>query len=667
MQPEGPLITGHDRSSNWLRHVAVVLFGPFFLIVVAASPAQAHPNVLTTFPDAGFNSARSPEHIGLTFDEPVSVQRLSVQGSRGQSIRTTKPTLTRRGTTLAVQPTASLPDGVYAVRWQITAEDGDIVGGSFEFSVGDSSSSPASASVNTATVDPVAVAILRWLLFVGLSLGLGSLLGDHFVRDRVRRARASGRAELRAPRPWTGVGAAVGLVAVAGLVIEQIRRAGAAGSGPTFSLPAFINSQVGPLLVAELAGFAIALAAVVTRARLVTVFGLLVVVAAEGWRSHVHAVSGWLGSVTIGVHLVVASLWVGTLVHIVRTAIDWSEDRRQVVALFRRYIRYVLYGYLIVVATGTVAAILVLPSWGSLVHSWYGRILLAKIFTLVLVSALALGARRGLSRPISTFHWQGLRFARAERVALVAVLVFSALLTAVAPARPAKSALMAFPAPISGLAVYAGTLVGQVSTSLIASDGRVLVRLVVPDTGSGSSTAFQVVAAARLGNGRPTRLTLRPCGTGCFAAPVAWLRGKNIVDLNIKAGGWQGGRTSFDVPWPPQDGQQAFDRMRKAMTRQSTLVLTEHVTSNTQSSQSMSSTLTLTGREFLNAQPYRSGAVSSVTILDQTDRGTELGFALAAEGIYVRLVIDRQGRIISERTLTPNHLISRSFVYLSGH
>ncbi|MEO6473323.1 MAG: copper resistance protein CopC, partial [Aeromicrobium sp.] len=590
MRSGHPSAPGYRGLRNWLRRVAAIVLVPLVLVVVA-SPAQAHPNVVATFPDAGFNSADSPKRIGLAFDEPVSVQHLSLHRNGGETVSTTKPRLTQRGNTIYVKPTTSLPQGVYTARWQITAEDGDIVSGSFEFSVGVPGSSLPSGLVDSSTVDPVVVGILRWLVFVGLSLGLGGVLGDYFVRDRVRRAQSGEPVELYAPRPWTGVGATVGVVAVAGLVGHQIGGGDLAGSGRSFTVDAFASSQVGPLLVAELAGFAMALFASAAGARRVTAIGLLLVVVAEGWRSHVHAQSAWFGSVTIGVHVAVAAIWVGTLIHIVRTAIIWREQRRQIVALFRRYIRFALYGYLIVVTTGTMAAILVLPSWGSLTENLYGRILLAKIGAVLLVSALALGARRGLGRPISTFQWRGLKLAKAERVALIGVVAFSALLTTVAPPRPERSGLVAFPAPITRPAVYVGTLAGQVSTALIASDSRVLIRLDVPD--SSSAPRHRVEATTRFGNDGPTRLRLRPCGTGCFTAPVAWHLGRNVVDLNIRSQGWQGGGVRFVVPWPPQDGQRAFDRMRKAMSHRSRLVLTEHVTSNTQSSQSMSSTLSL--------------------------------------------------------------------------
>ena len=62
--------------------------------------------------------------------------------------------------------------------------------------------------------------------------------------------------------------------------------------------------------------------------------------------------------------------------------------------------------------TGTLAAFLVLPSWGALTSTTYGRVLLIKFSIVVLVSTLALAARRGLRRPISKHRWGWLAIRR---------------------------------------------------------------------------------------------------------------------------------------------------------------------------------------------------------------------------------------------------------------
>ena len=279
-----------------------------------------------------------------------------------------------------------------------------------------------------------------------------------------------------------------------------------------------------------------------------------------------------------------------------------------------------------------------LPSWGALTSTTYGRVLLIKLGIVVLVSTLALAARRGLRRPISTHTWGGLRFAQLERASLVVVVVLglSGLLTAVSPAPATRGS--SFPPPIDGPAIYLGTLTGQVSTGLIASDGQILLRLHVPESTTADVQSYRVRGRAQFANGQELPLTLKPCGTGCFAAPIDWAKGTSTISLSLQATGWNGGNLTFVVPWPPSDGHRAFERMLVAMAKQPKVLLTENVTSNTRRREGMSSRLRLSGSELLKEQLYRSGIVSGVVVLGQTGGRTET---------------------IS----TPNHLLTRTYAY----
>lgn len=659
------------RSPSWglsgrpyrsTRRMAFVMLGCIFTIFWAAAPAQAHPTLLETLPKAGFSYAESPVQIGLVFDEAVDVQRLTVRGQARGPIATSSPSLSTDRTTATVTPVEPLPDGNYTALWQVTAKDGDIVDGTFTFGIGvKAAATVGGAAGTTDTVGLALVTVLRWMLFGGIALSLGGLAGDAIVRDRVLRARRQVNQDLAAPRPWVLGGSILGLVSVAGLFLVQ------AGSGDlldgvrNLSVTSIASSQADLLLAVEFAGFSLSTLAAFRSARRMALAGLIVVIGVEARRSHLEAESAWIGSVAIGVHLAVAALWVGVLAHLMRAAARWRGSRRQVVALFRRYAKFALAGYLVVVGTGTLAAILVLPSWDALTSTTYGRVLLIKLGTVALASALAVAARRGLRRPISTFRWKGLRLVRFEIAGLIGVLAASALLTTLPPAPESTGSIL--PPPVAGPAVYLGDLAGQVSSGLIASEGQVQLRLHVPESSTDEVQVYRVRGRAQFADGKKMALTLKPCGTGCFTAPVAWSRRQTTVDLKVGAAGWQGGAVEFTVPWPPRDGDPTFQRMLDTMAQEPKVLLTEQVTSNTRRPEGMSSRLRLSGIELLKAQPYRSGIVDGLVVLDSTRDRTEIGFALTAESIYVRMTLDRAGRIRTEKVSTPNHLISRTYAY----
>lgn len=89
----------------------------------------------------------------------------------------------------------------------------------------------------------------------------------------------------------------------------------------------------------------------------------------------------------------------------------------------------------------------------------------------------------------------------------------------------------------------------------------------------------------------------------------------------------------------------------------------ESVTSDTSAPAPSPRTLRMDGKEFLAAQPYRSGAVGAVVELARTSTTTTIGLALPAENIFGELTTDRAGRLVRERLTTPNHLIERRFRY----
>ena len=648
------------RLRRGVRGFVALVALPLFILMVA-SPAQAHPTLLKTLPQAGYSYDDSPVEIGLIFDEPVAIQKLTVRGQARGFIASTKPLRSPDGTKITVVPKQPLADGNYTVRWQITAEDGDIVSGMFGFAIGTKSTAAAGASGSTSTVGLSNTALLRWLLFSGFALAWGGLLGDSMVRDRARRAQARFGIDLKVPKPWILGGALLGLLASVGLLFLEIGQGSIRNGIGDASLASVTGSTAGRLLLVEAVGFLIAVLAALRPYRWLAGCALLPVLLAEAWRSHVHAAGGWLGIATIGVHLLVAALWVGVLIHIVRAVLRWRGEPRQRVALFRRYAGFAFAGYLIVVATGILAAILVLPSVGALASTDYGKILLLKTAAVVLLTIFALAARRGLQLPISKHEWGGLRFARAERIGLVAVLGVTAFLTASSPSPTANAS--AYPPPIEEPALYLGQLAGQISTGLIASEGNIQLRLNVPETDSSEVPRYRIRGTIIRGTRTAVPLKFTPCGVGCFTAPQEWPHEQATVALSVRAAGFSGGNVKFVVPWPQRDGDKIFSRMLDTMAKQPAIVLNEEVTSNTNRPEGMTSRLRISGAQFLTEQPYRAGIVNGATARTLASGNIELNFALSAEDIYVHMLLDPSGRILAETTATPKHLIDRTFTY----
>lgn len=631
---------------------AAIAAAVFAVVVAAAGPAAAHPTLLTTVPAAGYTGAGPVRQVVLAFDEPVTaaagaVTVTSVAGRRSP----TRPLERKAGNRQLVLPLATpLTSGQFRVHWQVTATDGDVVDGTFAFGVGTAAPTTA-ASGDTATV--AGTAALRWLLFTALALAAGGLVGEGLAR---RRADRGDLPRVRAPlRSAT----AAGLLAAAGLTGLVAPAAG--------GWAALTTVRAVELTVVEAAAFALALLmAWRSPLRRWATVPLAVVVVVEGLRAHPDAYDPGWGALLTVVHLAAAAVWVGALVHVLRTARAWREHPGWGRVLLRAYARVALVLFLLVVATGTVASLLVLRTPHDLIGTGYGRVLAGKLTLVTVITALAvIGRRHARSTTPSSVPAAG-RATRVERSALLVVLAVTALLVSLPAPRPTATVLT-LPPPPAGPTVGFGSLLGQLSFGATASAGQLVVHLSSPgsDPGEpGENAALLAHLTVTLHPpGSPTStIAVRGCGPGCFLAATPWRNGANRLTVTADMAGWHGGTTTFTVPWPPVDAAAQLREVLAALRDTRTIALTEGVTSDTTGPISVQR-LKITGDAFLESEPYGNGGAPTATALPPRNGSPRLAVAYPTVGVYITLTLDSYHRPVHEIEATPDHLITRAFTY----
>jgi len=649
-------------TTVWRGFVPALLAG--ILLLLVAPSVQAHPSVLATSPQAGYSITRPPQRVEVVFDESVAVADRAVRLTRDDGSLVTTAPLRRLqgGRRLVLGVDEELPPGRYVVRWTVTAQDGDVVDGGFDFAVaGAGDTSAATSGLSAGTAGLCAAVMLRWLLFAGLVLAVGGWVGER-IAARARRDRPAPLvvAPLR-------LGAALGVLAAVGLLIHQAGRGSLLAGVPALLRGGLPGGPAARIVLAELVLFTAAglLARRWPRWATAALFG---VVLAEAFRNHLSVRAGVLGAVLMATHLLAVCAWVGGLVQVLRTARVWRAKGLPVRALLARYARVAFWLFVLVVATGTVASLLLVPTLNDLVETTYGRVLLVKIGLVVLVAVLALAARAVLPRGEDVPPGL-LRRAAAERAVLVLVLAASATLVSL-PAITSTTADVGYPVAASGPVVRLGTLTGQVSAQIAASENLLEVRLRTPDADplvSERPPAYRIAARVLSpGNNGPRTVALRPCGPGCFLGPVAWERGVNSLDLRVDVPGWHGGAAVFAVPWPPRTDDTVLRAVVAAMQRAERFGIREVVTSDTSRPAPPAQTVTVTAEELLASDPYGDGSQVTDVVLLPRPHGSaerEIAFGLPAEGVSVRMVIDRSGRILRESIAAPKHLTERTFGY----
>jgi copper transport protein len=631
-------------------------------LVAFAGPAQAHAVLVSADPRPGY-TARSVSRVVLTFDEAVAVtgSSLTVTGASG---RVATPVSIGTSRTARATLTTPLPDGAYTVAWQVTADDGDVVTGTFGFGVrsdlaaAGAISAPLVPARAPGTAGLAAAVVLRWLLFGGMSLALGGLVGDAIL-TRIQ-SDAGGRlpAWPRAPTGWpTAVGATSAL-----LLAAHTAGQGSLLRGIVAGPAAWLGSAAGRISIAEVALFAVAgLLGARARHRRAAVLPLLAIAVAEGLRNHLHARWGWAGTAVIAVHLSAAAVWSGALITVIRGASRWRASRKNRAAWLAvyDYARVAAWLFAAVITTGTAAAIGLVGSLSALTGTGYGRALLVKLGLAATVTGLAGLSRLRLGTAPSRRPAPG-RPTRAEATTLAGVLMATAVLVSVPTPADATAVVPPPPAPL-GPVVSLGGLAGNITVGLAASAGLLRLKAAAPLTVAGTASTVRVkVSLVR--DGRPERLSMTNCGGGCFAAPTTW-RGTTQVRIDATAHGWRGGRAELDVPWPPAPAGQTLTRVFAAMTAMHTLTMREVVSSDGSRPPTVHNTFAMTGAQFLDVEPYGPDALGPV-LVPEPGRRLRVVFAVT-DTYYVDLLVDRAGRITTESLTTPNHLIRRTFTYPS--
>jgi copper transport protein len=277
------------------------------------------------------------------------------------------------------------------------------------------------------------IAVLRWLMLAGLAGALGGLAGRGLGRQY------KGAAPAPLPAPWALRSSLLGLAATAGLtvVIFSARALLTLPAHP--AVAALLTTSQGGLVGVECAAFALAAGALRLRQPGLSVLPLLAVVLAEAIRAHPEGIVPVGGALLSLVHVLPAVLWAGMLVYTLRAAVAWREDPAAMRGLVRLYANAAVWLFAVVVLTGVVSALVLVPL-GSLLSTGYGIMVIVKAVLVAAVAVAAIAGRAWLGRvPDPARSAAPARATRVECYGLAAVLAATAVLTVLTPpATPAR-------------------------------------------------------------------------------------------------------------------------------------------------------------------------------------------------------------------------------------
>ncbi|HUF85121.1 MAG TPA: copper resistance protein CopC [Acidimicrobiia bacterium] len=392
-----------------LRRAALVACLAFVLVVVAASPAAAHAELVSSDPQSGGVYDEAPDDGALRYTEPVeaSLGAVRVFDGRGERIEVGNPSHPGGDSSTVRVDLPGLRDGSYVVTWRVLSADSHPVQGAFTFQVGpeataddiDSLAQRLLTDQGGSEAVGVGYAAARFTVFAALALLVG---GAAFVVLVWPRGRESTRTRRVISAGWIGLAAST----VVGLALQGPYAAG---------LP--LGDAFGPDLLGEVLD---------TRSGKVWAFRLLVLLVAlpllgrmlprrgpvaeypltNAWKAAAvlvaaalvvtpglagHAGSGELVPLAVpadAVHLGAVAVWLGGLVMLFAVLLP-TADAGELRSAVPRYSQYALVSVSAIVVTGLFQSWRQVGSLTGLRDTDFGHILVIK---LLLVGALVVAA-----------------------------------------------------------------------------------------------------------------------------------------------------------------------------------------------------------------------------------------------------------------------------------
>jgi len=460
--------------------------------------------------------------VALSFSEPLiqDLSRMAVidpNGGRHEGRSTAERKMEARVATNA--------PGVYRVQWKtVSPVDGHSLEGGFSFGVG---VKPADVAETNLTPRPLELllAVFRAIEYAGLLVAAGAVLITVLARRQPGLDWV--RPSLRIP---LAMALASGFAVVAGEAL--LASSGLAG------VPAFFGTAPGlaRLLRVGLEAAALMFAPSILGAGVNIALAMLALSAA----GHAAATRPALWGIGIdALHLISAGMWAGGIIVLALVAAKTGGRWRD---LLDRFTPVAIPAFLITVSTGVLRGTQEIGHLSDLWGSGYGRVLLAKSASVVVMI------------PLSILAWRRvIKRARAEAVLAAVVIAAAALLAAfpLPPARLAEAEQAAAAPSVSALPEPAdltlGSYAGEVLLGLTLRPGepgknQVLVYLLPIE---GEESAGEVDVSATL---EQERLELESCGPTCRRGS-AELRGGEEFVLSLTKG--KRGRAVLTIPSLP--------------------------------------------------------------------------------------------------------------------
>lgn len=461
----------------------------FFAIALAGN-AEGHAQFTGSDPADGAVLEVAPAVGSISFNEPV---HLIDDGLRLFDASGSVTTLDAdsSGQVIGFRFPVGLADGSYVISWRVVSADGHPISGTINFAVGAPSATEIviDAPTNSATIDRVLGAVQG----IGYA-ALLAMLGLAFFRQIV--LAASDLERLNWANHVVSLGLIAGIAWLLMLPLTVMRQQGGSLSGlfevdnwlsgPSTDLWLSLIVVLVCIVIADQLGNIEVITPLTRSAASLAIVGAAAAFTLVG-HTRIYEPT-WLIVTSNMLHVASAAFWLGGLLGLALTIRvarqrdgSTARDARDVLSSIVRFSSLAAGNVVILAVSGGVSAWRIVPSFGALLSTRYGNLLLAKIVLTVLVVLIA-GWNRyrlvpSLNRERSSESlWVAIgRTVRAELVLVAAVALVTGFLIIQSPQEASSSEPVGTESvPVEVLAINAplgdGTVSGTLSPGSVGTN-----------------------------------------------------------------------------------------------------------------------------------------------------------------------------------------------------
>ncbi|GAB1793239.1 copper resistance CopC/CopD family protein [Priestia megaterium] len=378
------------------------MFKKIFLLVLISYFAlvtplnvSAHAILLDASPKEGSQLKQMPDKVSLTFNERLGegVFSLQVRNDKGKLITTKKAKMNRTHQTISLDVPPS-KKGIYTVSYSVISADSHPVQGTYVFSVGeklDQSSVDDNSNKNIngkqSLFYNVGFSLIKTLYYMALLWLAGFVLWKWYVPYQAHQQTQQYRKIVK----YLQASYIIFLLISICVQGNELLKGSSLSQIKTFVIHSTTGWSWITCILLACVGFLFLL-----RNKWVdfTWVGLLLVATTLNG----HAVASNIPAYTMVldlIHLLTASLWSAGLIYLF---IAWRKEKEQALAFLPIFSRTAFVSLMLLILSGILYTLKLLPDITALFKTTWGLLLLAKIFIVMLVAGVGILIREHLRK-----------------------------------------------------------------------------------------------------------------------------------------------------------------------------------------------------------------------------------------------------------------------------